>query len=355
MGAEKSESDLSSNEIYRLMSKARGLIAKPVAEPNDTVQIKTEILSAIEVFVKQISSNSAPAFIKMPTNVRYRENPNQPLCNSMQRINYFLNAYSSLYIFSPHVEVFFDCCWDMNILRYVDDNKFSVEAVLGIGTEKFRQYNELIDLIAIKLESNAFKITLNKRVQNSKKNYASLCLYEQGLFSSYETLMVLRLDFTYYDSQAQYMTLERAKKDLKRFKDNMRSKRRLFLHHVGYIWRLEFGERKGYYFRMIFFFDGLEVSDDVKLAEEIGEYWSKHINAESTVTINDQPVPIFRNFINYNKIAKGQNKDGMAILSRDDTKLRHEFRLYGLGYIAKADQFLMIKGKEGRSFGTGRL
>jgi hypothetical protein len=243
----------------------------------------------------------------------------------------------------------------MNILRYVEGNDFSVEAIFEVGTEKFKQYNDLIDLIAAKLESNTFKIALNKRIQNSRKNYSSLCLYEQELFSSYETLMVLRLDFTYYDSQAQYMTLERAKKDLKRFKENMRNKRRLFLHRAGYIWRLEFGERKGYYFRMIFFFDGSKVSDDVKLAEEIGEYWSKHINAESTVTINDQPVPIFRNFINYNRISKGKNKDSMAILDRNDTKLRQEFRLYGLGYIAKADQFLMNKGKKGRSFDTGRL
>lgn len=337
------------------MSKAHGLIAKPGIETSDIIDVKTEIFPRIERFVQRISFNPAPAFLDITNNGKYTGNLDQPLRNSIQSIRDFVSAYSRHFIFSPHVGVFFDCCKDMKILHDIGDNEFYVEKEIYLDTENYKQYNALIASIAEKLESSEFKIALNKRVQNSKKNYASLCLYEQQLLSSYETLMVLRVDFTYHDSQTPYLTLERAKKDLKRFKDNMRNKRQLFLHQVGYIWRLEYGERKGYYFRMIFFFDGKKVSDDVKLAEEIGEYWCKNINAESTVMINHQSVPIFRSFINYNEITKKRNGIGLPILHRDDTKLRNDFRKNVLGYIAKADQFLMIKGKKGRSFDTGRL
>ncbi|PUA19195.1 inovirus-type Gp2 protein [Glaciimonas sp. PCH181] len=354
MDIDETENNLSSTEIYDLIGKENGLIAWSKMKVSNNYDKKIYIYSQIEKFVKHISFNKNPAFTKIDNNRFYSGNRDQPLHALIGLFNFYVSGYSRYYIFSPHVGIFFDCCKDMKILHDIGENDFSAEW-LDDELNKIEKYNALIVSIAKKLESSEFKSTLNKRMQNSKKNSASLCLYEQQLFDSYETLMILRVDFTYHDSQAQYVTLERAKKDLKRFKDNMRNKKRLSLHQAGYIWRLEYREVKGYYFHMIFVFDGEKVSDDVKLAEEIGEYWCKYVNAESTLTISHQSVLIDRNFINYNEIYRNRTGCGMPILQRDDSELRRVFRKNALGYIAMADRFLMIKGEKGRSFDKGRI
>lgn len=84
--------------------------------------------------------------------------------------------------------------------------------------------------------------------------------------------MVLRIDFGYIAEEREKITQEQARKDLERFLNNQRGNS-LFKYMVGYIWKLEFGARKGLHFHFIIIFNGANVQKDVYVAWKVSEYW----------------------------------------------------------------------------------
>lgn len=183
-----------------------------------------------------------------------------------------------------------------------------------------------------------------EREYNSVRNYKSGKVYLDSLFNTYSKLMVFRIDFGYIAEEREKITQEQARKDLERFLNNQRGNS-LFKYMVGYIWKLEFGARKGLHFHFIIIFNGANVQKDVYVAWKVGEYWKNKIapNRGSYWNCNLEKDK-------YKLYGEGIGIGTISHFERD----KRRYFLNVLGYLTKKDQYLRLKTSiKCKSFGKG--
>lgn len=188
---------------------------------------------------------------------------------------------------------------------------------------------------------------LKNQILNDK-NYQSILHYIDNLFSRYARLMVIRLDLGYRkDAMIDlelYQAYWQAKYDKEHLFNNMRTNQ-IFNHMVGYIWRLEYTEQKGFHYHLIFFFDGSKVKEDISHATMIGEYWVKSITEDSGL------------YHNCNLHKEKYTYCGIGMINYYDTVLINNLK-YLAQYLVKPDDDMiafMNSMNIGRTFGRGTL
>ncbi|MEG1709361.1 MAG: inovirus-type Gp2 protein [Acinetobacter sp.] len=188
--------------------------------------------------------------------------------------------------------------------------------------------NALIREIFIRIDSPIFKATQFARSERSKHQYERSCELVQGLRDKFSKLLVLRIDFCWKAQIQDDVTF----KEMKAYFAQMRKR----FHHdknlpniVGYIWKLEFGQKKGYHYHCIFFMDGNKFQSDAHYAEVIGQYWSK-LTLDKGYYFN-----CHRDKIKYRHLAIG--------MARHDDQTFFDNLNQVLVYICKQDQFLIDK------------
>ncbi|WAR44700.1 YagK/YfjJ domain-containing protein [Methylomonas rapida] len=196
-------------------------------------------------------------------------------------------SYYPIYTFNPYIDIFVRNAENGGLIEkvrrhealniqdsaYKNDHEYKIFDDMAMGIEDF------INQIRHEMRSAGFKTLVYNAQRVSSDNYDRLLEYIKALFERYARLLVLRVDFGYQrdvDGKDRDWQLEffEAKRDLKRFLDNMDSNK-LFKHVVGYVWKLECGPDKGWHYHVLFFCDGSQVREDVTLAMSIGEYWKK--------------------------------------------------------------------------------
>ncbi len=183
---------------------------------------------------------------------------------------------------------------------------------------------------------------LAKFERASVKNTRSAQRYVVRLFERYSRLLVVRVDLSYGEYAKRSVTVQQACDDRERLFRNAKANR-LFQHLVGYIWKLEFGNKKRYHYHMFFFFDGAQVRQDVTLAGLIGEYWKHQITDGRGC------------YYNCNARKERYTELGIGMVSWNDSRMQQGL-LRGVRYLTKADEWIRLALPEhGRSFGKGEL
>ncbi len=95
-----------------------------------------------------------------------------------------------------------------------------------------------------------------------------------NLFQFSSKLLVVRIDFEYRLEARTEVTSRKAKKDLRKFLNNIRHQT-VFNDLLGYIWKTEQGIFGGFHFHTFFFFDGNCAQHDIILSMALGKYWIK--------------------------------------------------------------------------------
>lgn len=188
--------------------------------------------------------------------------------------------------------------------------------------------NALIREIFIRIDSPIFKAGQYARSERSKHQYERSCEHLHSLRGRFSKLLVLRIDFCWKAQIQDDVTF----KQMKAYFAQMRKR----FHHdknlpniVGYIWKLEFGQKKGYHYHCIFFMDGNKFQSDSHYAEVIGQYWSKLTNDKGYY------FNCHRDKIKYRHLAIGMaHHDDQTFFDNLDQVLL---------YICKQDQFLIDK------------
>jgi hypothetical protein len=182
------------------------------------------------------------------------------------------------------------------------------------------------------------------------KNYQSMINYIDNLFTRYGRLLVIRIDLAYRkDVDVRFMNTNevyeaywQAKTDREHLFRNTRTNQ-IFDDMVGYVWRLEYGEDKGFHNHMIFFFDGSQVREDISIAKMIGDYWENVITQGRGLAYN------------CNAHKEKYERCGIGMISWKNFELIANLKL-AAQYLAKPDEYIsafMTDIDMGRTFGRG--
>lgn len=258
-------------------------------------------------------------------------------------LDFYIRQYSPYLTFSEHVELFFSSCIDLGLLHGLPMTNNPYLIHLPSGKRGGEVFNELVDLIRKGAKTERFKNKVIARKNNVVRMYNSIERYINFLFIKSSRLLVLRIDLYYLKQYTRQVTIEEAHRDRKHFLNNMRGNS-LFRHLAGYVWKLEYGEEKGYHFHLILFFKGSERRKDEWLAKQISNYWSERI------------IP-GRGWAHTSNCRKNKFKHlGIGMISYGDQEKRNNLLLRVVRYLTKADQFLRVKSKvRSRVFGKGEM
>lgn len=149
-------------------------------------------------------------------------------------------------------------------------------------------------------QGTEFKKQMNSFMRAYNKNRQSLHDYIHQLFESYSRLLVIRLDLSYKTSGVMEWLgnpLEESKDSDRRSitVDDVIAHREQFIEHLrekfgkalkGYVWKLEYGSRKGYHYHTIVFLDGAKYREDVTIAKSLGNYWMEQITGNTGLYFN---------------------------------------------------------------------
>jgi hypothetical protein len=207
-------------------------------------------------------------------------------------------------------------------------------------------FNELITLIREESKTAEFRYKLQRRIKNAANNYLSAKEYIDTLFEKYSKLLVIRLDPGYMTEVTKTVSIKEAQKHIRKFFNNWRNNK-LFENCVGYIWKLEMGDLKGFHFHMVLFFDGQVHKKDEFIAQKISEYWNYVITEGKGHCFNSNQKK---------KDYERMNLDiGIGMIDHHDLEKR-EFLLKNIKYVTKTDQYIKLKNSpRTRTFGRGAM
>ena len=205
-----------------------------------------------------------------------------------------------------------------------------------------------------------------KKIEQEKKqiskNKQSLLKYIRELFEYRSKLLVIRIDCSYRRTEKSYPKLdyeatyiERKHKKIGEIAKEVTEERATLLKTlrkkykkglVGYVWKLEYGEHKGFHYHMFFFFDGSIHQKDINIAREIGEIWKNEITNERGLYWNCNATKD-----NYAK----NGKLGIGAIKHSDKELRANLEVTA-EYLTKTDYFIKTVLPNGtRTFGKGSV
>ncbi len=329
---------LTADEIYRAIDLEKNL----------------EITEAEQLVIKKDFENHRPAVERFvhkvvgSSSLGYGIKPNAKGLLAVKELTlgrqYFplLKAYCQSFIpgyyFSPHVELFFQCCRHLGVGDWAS---LKPNEKLSSGLFVAEMFNCLLDELRKGVASDQFKRKLRTIEETCKRGFDSCRQYFNDLMTCRRRLLVLRVDFSYLKEHSANASPEEIAGDLKRFLDSRRYNP-LFKSLFGYIWRLEYGEDKGLHYHMIFFLDGSKSQHDDWLAQQYGRHWQKCCASGQGI------------FFNCNRKKKSYCYLGIGMIKRDDYLKRYYFIRKVLSYLAKKDQYLLSKvTKNMRRWGHG--
>lgn len=200
--------------------------------------------------------------------------------------------------------------------------------------------NTCLKLFRTEVKSASHKRRLRYFKRAASKNLSGALAYVDHLFEHHSRLLVIRVDLSYQKAIVKNnvvcadMTRLHRKRLFKRVQSHS-----LFEHCLGYIWKLEYGQYKGFHYHTCFFFDASKVRADVILARQIGEFWINEITEGKGL------------YFNCNAIANSYDQSGIGDIHYTDHTKRSALKK-AITYLAKVDTAVRLTLPKGaRTFG----
>ena len=192
--------------------------------------------------------------------------------------------------------------------------------------EVIRRLNDCIYEIYRDIKSLRAKTELKRVRDKQRRQVKSANEYIDDLFIRHSRLLVIRLDFGYgeyadssleqlcdhRDQLLQYLRKKHASKAL-----------------VGYIWKMEYGFKKGYHIHCMLFFDGAKVQQSITHGQLIGDYWN------DVITQGDG------NYYNCNAKMDDYKYCGLGMVSHHETRKIDNVKRASM-YLTKHDEWIEL-------------
>lgn len=153
------------------------------------------------------------------------------------------------------------------------------------------EINQRLGAWYLALSQPDFTYECRRNQRNSQHNYKRLWHVINTLFSRYSCLQVVRLDLAYSKMDGPGIDYDTARHHRENLCQRFHGRDDLFKHLVGYSWKLEWRPKKGFHYHWLFFFDGHQIREDIRLAKLIGELWSRSITGCQGVYYNCNSRP----------------------------------------------------------------
>lgn len=255
-----------------------------------------------------------------------------------------LNIYDDWYDYSPNLELFWQAYHDIGLERgpygpicreSFDSRHLSHHSSMNLFVGRIR---ELATHQSYRRVPSDQKRALKERVE-AFETYIP-CVMEKSPCTT-----IIRLDLHYRSAVNQFIRIEHVYHDLDTL-IRRRERHPAFKHETGYVWSIEQGKDRGFHIHIAFLLDGRYVEDDWGKSVEIGELWQE-------ITRNKGYF-----FSCNNSRHKARfHKEGRLAVGMFEQPYEAEYSkiFYGVGYITKNDQPLLVKPKGRRTYGKGQM
>lgn len=309
-------------------------------------------LFGIEKFVQKIERGWEGGFIEVRTRysgmTRIRELYLGK--NYYRSMNGWLERYSDIHRYSARVEVFYEACKELGLIgRGLFSFGQPSDVASADGALYLDVFNMLIEVIRARCKTREYKERERLRLVNADKNVRNVLEAEEAMFCN-ETgrsrWLVLSLTLRYKPEFRRWITIE----DVQRHRDRFFKARRFNKLMSGikwYVWAIEQGEDTGLHLHVIVFYLP-ESNHDEYIAKQIGEYWVDAVTEGRGDYWNSNAGWL-------KKLYEKKHGVGVGQINRNDVKKREALQI-NLAYLAKAEQYLLIKGTEHTHlFGMGKV
>lgn len=148
---------------------------------------------------------------------------------------------------------------------YFDERQYLSVVELGKQANRFFDEKESTDFIG---EVNTFNIQFSKTKEQ-------LNTYIDELYERNSRMMMLRLDLFYGTSDRNKTTVEQAHTDNNAFIQFLKNKYESDLK--GYVWKMEYGRKKGFCIRYVVLLSGSKFREDITVCKILGDKWKYEI------------------------------------------------------------------------------
>lgn len=236
----------------------------------------------------------------------------------------------------PKVQLFLDVCARHPVGRY-GDQYFAGHPLSRTPDGKqflWESYNELFEMIRSEATARGLDKLDIANTYRSTRAFKGMAAVVKRCFAKCPRIFVICMDVFYDEAWADKATVDLAKRHHADFVNRLRAIAAIRKNLVGAIWKLDWAEPKGHYFRWVFMFDGENAHGTWQYEDIVDELWKSVVgkSAGTTLLLNG-----FRHF------AAGS---GEIDATKDHKKLEH---LVGtvISDLACKDQFLCIERKRG--------
>ncbi|RDU98292.1 inovirus-type Gp2 protein [Trinickia dinghuensis] len=262
-----------------------------------------------------------------------------------RRLNTWLGRYSDIPRYSERVTAFYDVCRDLGFIgrRFEFGKPDEYDSFEGVRYAD--SFNELIKRVSERIKSRDFKERERWRRKNAERNEQNVLAMNDEMYEARSRWTILVLTLNYKQQYWRSITLEELQEHRARFFAARRFNK-LLGGMENYIWTIEQGEKTGFHLHLVLYCSARH-QRDVWLAQQIGEYWANVVTGGKGAYWNSNARKSFH--------ASRGHGVGTGQIDRKDTAKRESLRK-NLLYLAKASQYLMIKGAERvRTFDMGRV
>ncbi|WP_369050625.1 hypothetical protein [Burkholderia gladioli] len=198
----------------------------------------------------------------------------------------------------------------------------------------WESYNELIEMIRAEAKVRGLDKQDIANAFRSTRAFKSMLKVVNQCFTVRRRIFVNCIDVFYRVERAEQVSIDLAKSHHADFVNRLRGLAEIRKSLVGAIWKLDWSETKGHYFRWVFMFDGDDVHATWKYEELVDDLWKSIVpkKAGGVLVLNDE--------------ADMKVATGMIDLDENPKKFGI-FVESVIRYLACKDQFLCVKRKPG--------
>ncbi|WP_290525989.1 inovirus-type Gp2 protein [Alcanivorax sp.] len=288
----------------------------------------------VERFVNRVITSSGPAYIFRP----YAGMHETSIGLRLREVISLLGFFDSYHDYSEHLCAALHACWLIGSMYGLNLQEIG-RADYQPNGQTAEALNQMVEVIRKSAGESWFRRAGYDRRYEANAKADSVARLVAQILRYYARTMIVRVDLGYQKFARKGLTID----DVYGHLDQMRSQLdvdAVFGTLVGYAWAFEQGENQGFHIHATFLFDGSKECRHIYKGFEIQSIWTRIVGLGGKAFVCNADLG------RYN-----EDQIGIGMIHRHDAQsclnaIQHN------QYIAKDTQFLRIKPKGRRTFGS---